>query len=1021
VTVSDDDPYHYTGVLVPPPPPVDGIVVEKAGNAIDPLHPTTSEDADTAPGQSLLVGTPVVWTYLVRNTGTSDLINVAVLDDAGTARSNDDFNPVAVLTARGFVVGDLDEDRVLDPGETWLFTSEGVTTHVVKKGSYENIATVTAQSVQNAVAVSDTDPYHYTGVVNPPPPLADGIVVEKAGNAVDPLNPTAAEDADTAPGQSLLVGTPVVWTYLVRNTGETDLVNVVVQDDAGTPGDTSDDFPAVAKLLNGFVIGDTDQDNVLDPGETWLFTSAGVVTHLVQQGAYANLATVTATSVQNAVTVSDDDPYHYTGVLVPPPPPVDGIVVEKAGNAVDPLHPTTGEDADTAPGQLLAVGTPVVWTYLVSNTGTSDLINVVVRDDAGTSGDATDDFIAVAKLSSGFVVGDTDQDNILDPGETWLFTSAGVVTHLVKEGAYANVATVTAQSVQNTVTVRDEDPYHYTGVVARPAVSIVKTAHIEGDADQVIDSTADDIAYTIAVTNNGNVDLTNVALQDVIAGYQSQSLGTPTSHPTWVDITEIGGIAGNDTLEAGESWIYTFVHDVTQADIDSHAVDDFQLGGVPAQFPNGGANGALFFSGTDLPATGSGVIDPFVRIQAKGTEQGYNTDARPYDANNDAGATATFNHSIQLADIPLVEINGVRYREFRLDINEANIGGKTNLISLEALKLFSADAGNLSGLDTAVGTVGATNAFSSDRSRLLYNLDGAGDIRVILTDWSTGSGHGDYAVLIPDAAFAGVAESQFIYLYSAFGDSDGTNGGFEEWYVRKPASIDNTATVTASAVVLSGETVRVRDSDTASVALVQTVAAAGALTVNSALMVNPAPVASPAPASFVAADSVQIAGMPTTVVNASTLDLTESAGKANGNSGVKANVNSGNTGGQTAILVDSVVGVNTSVTNTAIPTGGDSFVSVTAGTASAASATAASNDQPAAQAETSKSTTKGSSAPIIDLNKPIDVMAYQTSALSSTPAWVDDFLNHLGQTETQRNPNAAIRVRPTSAGVAGHA
>jgi hypothetical protein len=402
-----------------------------------------------------------------------------------------------------------------------------------------------------------------------------------------------------------------------------------------------------------------------------------------------------------------------------------------------------------------------------------------------------------------------------------------------------------------------------------------------------------------------------------------------------------------------------------------------------------------------------------VRIQAKGTEQGYNTDARPYDANNDAGATATFNHSIQLSDVPLVEINGVRYREFRLDINEANMGGKTNLISLEALKLFSADAGNLSGLNTTVGTVGATNAFSSDRSRLLYNLDGAGDISVILTDWSTGSGHGDYAVLIPDAAFAGVAESQFIYLYSAFGDSDGTNGGFEEWYVRKPASIDNTVTVTASVVDPSGQTVVVRDSDTASVALVQTVAAAGALTVNSTTTVSQAPMTTLAPASSVAADSVQIVEIPTTVVNSSTLDVTGSTGKAN--------VNSGNAGGQTAILVDSVVGVNTSVTNTAIPTGGDSFVSVTAGTASAASATAASNDQPAAQAETSKSTAKGSSAPIIDLNKPIDVMAYQTSALSSTPAWVDDFLNHLGQTETQRNPNAAIRVRPTSAGVAGHA
>jgi hypothetical protein len=157
--------------------------------------------------------------------------------------------------------------------------------------------------------------------------------------------------------------------------------------------------------------------------------------------------------------------------------------------------------------------------------------------------------------------------------------------------------------------------------------------------------------------------------------------------------------------------------------------------------------------------------------------------------------------------------------------------------------------------------------------------------------------------------------------------------------------------------------------------------------------------------------------MPATVVNLSTLSVTESTGKANGSTV--------NAGGQTAILVDPVVGVNTSVTNTAIPAtqptssqpvGSGSFVSVNAGTAGAPSATGASSDQPAALAEKSKP-----SAPTINWDKPIDVTAYQTSALSSTPAWVDDFLNHLGQTETQRNPNAAIRVRPTPAGVAGHA
>src|SRR5262249_49343522 len=148
-------------------------------------------------------------------------------------------------------------------------------------------------------------------------------------------------------------------------------------------------------------IGDTDHDNVLDPGETWLFTSAGVFTQQAQLGLHVNIATVTAQSVQNKVSVSDTDPANYTGA------PVDGIVVKKAVNAVDPLAPTTLEDGDTAPGQSLLVGTNLVFTYLVTNTGQTDLVNPVVMDDAGTPGIAGDDFVAVAKLSGGFNIGDT--------------------------------------------------------------------------------------------------------------------------------------------------------------------------------------------------------------------------------------------------------------------------------------------------------------------------------------------------------------------------------------------------------------------------------------------------------------------------------------------------------------------------------------------------------------------------------------------------------------------------------------
>ena len=129
----------------------------------------------------------------------------------------------------------------------------------------------------------------------------------------------------------------------------------------------------------------------------------------------------------------------------------------------------------------------------------------------------------------------------------------------------------------------------------------------------------------------------------------------------------------------------------------------------------------------------------FLRLQATGSEQGFNTDARPAPLDDKAGI---FTHSITLGDIPTVVIDGVTYREFRLDLNEKD--SKTNdNISLTSLKLFSGDAGDLNNLSSA---------------KLLYNLDSAGDVTLPLTEWSTGSGHGDYVVVIPDAAFVDATE-----------------------------------------------------------------------------------------------------------------------------------------------------------------------------------------------------------------------------------------------------------------------
>jgi hypothetical protein len=109
------------------------------------------------------------------------------------------------------------------------------------------------------------------------------IDIEKATNGVD---------ADMAPGPSLFVGSPVEWTYVVENTGDVVLYNIVVTDN--------------------MIIGDICTIGSLGPGESHTCTATGIV----ESGQYANLGTVTGE--YDCTTVSDTDPSHYYGVIMPP-------------------------------------------------------------------------------------------------------------------------------------------------------------------------------------------------------------------------------------------------------------------------------------------------------------------------------------------------------------------------------------------------------------------------------------------------------------------------------------------------------------------------------------------------------------------------------------------------------------------------------------------------------------------------------------------------------------------------------
>ncbi len=178
--------------------------------------------------------------------------------------------------------------------------------------------------------------------------------------------------------------------------------------------------------------------------------------------------------------------------------------------------------------------------------------------------------------------------------------------------------------------------------------------------------------------------------------------------------------------------------------------------------------GSAYFVQAYPQATGTGVIDPFVRLSTNHAEsKGYNTDARPleFDENN----SPQFTRSLLLSDVPIVNINGIDYREFLLDINQkGNVSGR--YLSLDTIEIYLASAGNLYGYPN-IGTK-------------IYDLGGNGiklDSRL-----NHGSGSGDMLAYIPDSLFVG---GDCVYLYSKFGENYPNNAGFEEWAVRKGAAL----------------------------------------------------------------------------------------------------------------------------------------------------------------------------------------------------------------------------------------
>jgi len=190
---------------------------------------------------------------------------------------------------------------------------------------------------------------------------------------------------------------------------------------------------------------------------------------------------------------------------------------------------------------------------------------------------------------------------------------------------------------------------------------------------------------------------------------------------------------------------------------------------------SGSINGALFQQWDGQP-TGTGVFDPFVRIQhdpppAAGMEAGYNTDGTIEFQTKEFGGH-NWTHSLPVSLLIPVTIGGTPYYQFSLDLNEtkaAEAAGATGpLLSLDELEIYL-QAGP------------AEYPYSSFVNKV-YDLDNGGDNWILLNySLNHGSGSGDMIANIPTSLFAG---GDFVYLYSKFGENHLADDGFEEWSAR---------------------------------------------------------------------------------------------------------------------------------------------------------------------------------------------------------------------------------------------
>jgi uncharacterized repeat protein (TIGR01451 family) len=259
------------------------------------------------------------------------------------------------------------------------------------------------------------------------------------------------------------------------------------------------------------------------------------------------------------------------GTLVPP--------VDTATVPVAPATPTltvakaAAVPVDVNSDGIIKSGDTITYTYTVTNTG-----NVTINNAAPVDTGPTFDGNAATGSLGAFSPASAN----LAPGASQVFTAVYTLSNVDAfeaaglTNAVDNSATATGTPTTGTLGAVTPSTAE-TSIPANPALTVDKAFAFTTDNGTVASADVGDvITYTYTVVNTGNVAITSLSINDIHEG--AALSGEPSAEALTTDGPLAPGTVSSDsvadnavwtTIQPGATVTFTYVHTVTQAEVDA--------------------------------------------------------------------------------------------------------------------------------------------------------------------------------------------------------------------------------------------------------------------------------------------------------------------------------------------------------------------------------------------------------------------------------------------------------------------